>query len=274
MHATTAYSSVLTESAAYPRQAASVQALPCRTSTSCWSTYASASAAAASPPGGASCPHRGCRCCGRSYWPCCSSRPASSANRTSPSRCAAASSPCYRSAELDIPLFFRFVFRFSISFSPAAVLEGFSGGRLDAGSVPLSGAALWERNLRKLVMLTCRARTGGPARHAGGPRGGVLGVGHHPVRDGGLPKGGVFHCRSRRERRGRLPQRLPQRQPSACGGQRVPTHDTAFAIIVLHFTGPPVPITARVHSTPQRPFPFSHRLVQFSTFFHRLYAIP
>eukprot|EP00976_Prorocentrum_cordatum_P059993 1175725-Prorocentrum_minimum.AAC.1 len=29
---------------------------------------------------------------------------------------------------------------------------------------------------------------------------------------------------------------------------------SAFAIIVLHFTGPPVPITARVHSTPQRPF--------------------
>ena len=24
------------------------------------------------------------------------------------------------------------------------------------------------------------------------------------------------------------------------------------------FTGPPVPITARMHSTPQRPFPFSH----------------
>eukprot|EP00959_Pyramimonas_sp_CCMP1952_P007927 166064-Pyramimonas_sp.AAC.2 len=36
--------------------------------------------------------------------------------------------------------------------------------------------------------------------------------------------------------------------------------------IRLHFTGPPVPITARVHSTPQRPFPFSHRLVQFLTF--------
>eukprot|EP00959_Pyramimonas_sp_CCMP1952_P250725 5240576-Pyramimonas_sp.AAC.2 len=25
-----------------------------------------------------------------------------------------------------------------------------------------------------------------------------------------------------------------------------------------HFTGRPVPMTARMHSTPQRPFPFSH----------------
>eukprot|EP00959_Pyramimonas_sp_CCMP1952_P461513 9481705-Pyramimonas_sp.AAC.1 len=39
-------------------------------------------------------------------------------------------------------------------------------------------------------------------------------------------------------------------------------------ITSLHFTGPPVPITARVHSTPQRPFPFSHRLVQFPTSSH------
>eukprot|EP00959_Pyramimonas_sp_CCMP1952_P414313 8680730-Pyramimonas_sp.AAC.1 len=29
-------------------------------------------------------------------------------------------------------------------------------------------------------------------------------------------------------------------------------------LIILRFTGPPVPITARVHSTPQRTFPFSH----------------
>eukprot|EP00976_Prorocentrum_cordatum_P117071 1196253-Prorocentrum_minimum.AAC.2 len=29
-------------------------------------------------------------------------------------------------------------------------------------------------------------------------------------------------------------------------------------IILLHFTGPTVPITARVHSTPSLPFPFSH----------------
>ena len=27
---------------------------------------------------------------------------------------------------------------------------------------------------------------------------------------------------------------------------------------LLRFTGPPVPINARAHSTPQRPFPFSH----------------
>eukprot|EP00976_Prorocentrum_cordatum_P097726 1191106-Prorocentrum_minimum.AAC.1 len=33
----------------------------------------------------------------------------------------------------------------------------------------------------------------------------------------------------------------------------------AFRQVILpRFTGPPVPITARVHSTPQRPFPFSH----------------
>eukprot|EP00959_Pyramimonas_sp_CCMP1952_P244810 5117176-Pyramimonas_sp.AAC.1 len=29
-------------------------------------------------------------------------------------------------------------------------------------------------------------------------------------------------------------------------------------ILVLHFTGPPVPTKARAYSTPQRPFPFSH----------------
>ena len=28
--------------------------------------------------------------------------------------------------------------------------------------------------------------------------------------------------------------------------------------ILLHFTGPPMPITARMHSKTQRPFPFSH----------------
>ena len=37
--------------------------------------------------------------------------------------------------------------------------------------------------------------------------------------------------------------------------------------ILLRFTGPEQ-ITARMRSTPQRPFPFSHRLVQFPTFSH------
>eukprot|EP00976_Prorocentrum_cordatum_P061742 1176424-Prorocentrum_minimum.AAC.1 len=34
-------------------------------------------------------------------------------------------------------------------------------------------------------------------------------------------------------------------------------------ILSLHFTGPPVPITARMLSTPQRPFPFSHPVSGF-----------
>eukprot|EP00976_Prorocentrum_cordatum_P049238 993898-Prorocentrum_minimum.AAC.1 len=35
-------------------------------------------------------------------------------------------------------------------------------------------------------------------------------------------------------------------------------YDIVIPLILLHVTGPPVQITASVHSTPQRPFPFSH----------------
>eukprot|EP00959_Pyramimonas_sp_CCMP1952_P352877 7393172-Pyramimonas_sp.AAC.1 len=35
-------------------------------------------------------------------------------------------------------------------------------------------------------------------------------------------------------------------------------HANVAGIIVLRFTGPPVPIMARVHATPQRPFPFPY----------------
>ena len=36
-------------------------------------------------------------------------------------------------------------------------------------------------------------------------------------------------------------------------------------VILLHFTGPPVPITARMHSTPQRPFVYVYVYVYAST---------
>eukprot|EP00976_Prorocentrum_cordatum_P062626 1176789-Prorocentrum_minimum.AAC.2 len=46
---------------------------------------------------------------------------------------------------------------------------------------------------------------------------------------------------------------------SLCPTHSVPPFGaTTRGLITLHFTGPPVPITARMCSTPQRPSPFSH----------------
>ena len=52
-----------------------------------------------------------------------------------------------------------------------------------------------------------------------------------------------------REKRERDRQEAKDREREAS------TLVTPAGVILLHFMGPPVPITARMHSTPQRPFP-------------------